>query len=91
MPLQEQLSRWSSFQRSSVPGFSHSVNLEFQTSPDSGVFVVEHVLCGDDRNDPGGAQILHHGVQRQVAVLAQELVRVACKIGELFISHYSLS
>ena len=53
--------------------------------------MVEHVLCGDDRDDPGGAQILHHGVQRQVAVLAQELVRVACKIGELFISHYSLS
>ena len=41
--------------------------------------MVEEVIGGDDRDDPGGTQVFHHGVQRQVAVLAQELVRVSCR------------
>ena len=45
--------------------------------------MVEHVLGGDDGDDPGGAQVLHHGVQRQVAVLAQELVGVSCRFGKI--------
>ena len=69
------------YQGSHIPQFWHfrSTGLIVVSVPDGGVFVVEDVLCGDDGDDPGGTQVLHHGVQRHVAVLPQELVRVTCR------------